>query len=166
MAGRSYPDDPDALRLLIDSFFEDESGPRDSPRGSGVVTGLVAPHIDFGRGGPCFAWAYNELRDRDPADVYVVLGTGHTSRNLFTTTRKVFETPLGDLEVDSTFVDRLAAYAPQDLFADEIAHKNEHSIEFQVVFLKYLFPDSSITLYEFVNKIIKAVAVHTNKVST
>ena len=145
LAGRSYPDNPDALRVLIDSFFEDDSGPKDSVKGSGAVTGLVAPHIDFGRGGPCFAWAYNQLRNREPADVYVVLGTGHTAHKPFTTTRKVFETPLGDLKVDTTFVDRLAAYASQDLFADEIAHKNEHSIEFQAVFLKYLFPDADIT---------------------
>ncbi|MEE2753749.1 MAG: AmmeMemoRadiSam system protein B [Candidatus Latescibacterota bacterium] len=144
LAGRSYPDDPDALRLLIDSFFEDESGPPNVPSGVDVVTGIVAPHIDFARGGPCFAWAYNELRYSDPADIYVVLGTGHTSRSPFSTTRKVFETPLGDLKVDSAFVDRLVEHAPQDLFEDEIAHKNEHSIEFQAVFLQYLFPDADI----------------------
>ncbi len=54
LSGRSYPDDPDALSLLIDSFFEDYSGSQDAPRGSGVVTGLVAPHIDFGPLRPVF----------------------------------------------------------------------------------------------------------------
>lgn len=145
LAGRSYPDAPEALRLLIDSFFHDDEGPKGSaPRGSRVEA-LIAPHIDFGRGGPCFAWAYNELKGREPADVYVVLGTGHSSRLPFATTYKVFETPLGDLSADRAFIDRLSGHAEQDLLADELAHRNEHSVEFQAVFLKYLFPDAPIT---------------------
>jgi AmmeMemoRadiSam system protein B len=31
-----------------------------------------------------------------------------------------------------------------DVFADEFAHKEEHAIEFQAVFLKYLYPDQDI----------------------
>jgi hypothetical protein len=31
-----------------------------------------------------------------------------------------------------------------DVFADELAHKDEHAIEFQAVFLKYLYPDKDI----------------------
>jgi AmmeMemoRadiSam system protein B len=144
LAGRSYPEDPDALRTLMEGFFSDPEGPGNTPTAGGV-TGLVAPHIDFGRGGPCFAWAYNELRNQPPADVYVVLGTGHTARKPYTLTRKVFETPLGDLASDQRLIDRISGYANQDLFEDEIAHKNEHSIEFQAVFLKYLFPDADIS---------------------
>ena len=145
LAGRSFPEKKDALELLIDSFFTDQTGPDDSPRSDAPVTALVAPHIDFGRGGPCFAWAYNELKSKEPADVYVVFGTGHSAKNPFTTSRKTFETPLGDLEADQRFIDQLVENCEQDLFDDELAHKNEHSIEFQVVFLKYLFPDVDIT---------------------
>ncbi len=144
LAGRSFPDSPDALRLLIDSFFHDGEGPGDTLRSRGDVAGLIAPHIDFRRGGPCFAWAYHQLKDREPADVYVVLGTGHSAKRPFTTSRKIFETPLGDLPTDQAFVDRLVEGSDQDLFADELAHRNEHSIEFQAVFLKYLFPDRDI----------------------
>jgi MEMO1 family protein len=145
LAGSSYPDSPEALRLLIDSFFTDQTGPPEAPEETNPVTALVAPHIDFGRGGPCFAWAYKQLKDTEPADVYVVLGTGHSSRRPFTASRKVFETPLGDLPADQTFIDRLTAHSSQDLFSDELAHRNEHSIEFQAVFLKYLFADSDIS---------------------
>jgi AmmeMemoRadiSam system protein B len=144
LAGRSYPESPDALRLLIDGFFQDDEGPRDTPRSQREVVALVAPHIDLGRGGPCFAWAYHALKGSEPADVYVVLGTGHSSKSPFTTSRKIFETPFGDLPSDRAFVDRLVEAASQDLFADELAHRNEHSIEFQAVFLKYLFPDREI----------------------
>ena len=146
LAGSSYPDSPEALRLLIDSFFADQTGPDCTLRPRKDVSALVAPHIDFSRGGPCFAWAYNELKGSKPADVYVVLGTGHSSQCPFTTSRKVFETPFGDLPSDGTFIDRLARHSGQDLFEDELAHRNEHSIEFQTVFLKYLFPDEDIRI--------------------
>jgi AmmeMemoRadiSam system protein B len=36
-------------------------------------------------------------------------------------------------------------YSSQDLLDDEFAHREEHSIEFQAVFLKYLFPDQDIS---------------------
>jgi AmmeMemoRadiSam system protein B len=41
--------------------------------------------------------------------------------------------------VDGDFVDALARRARQDCFASELAHRNEHSIEFQAVFLQYLY---------------------------
>ena len=41
--------------------------------------------------------------------------------------------------VDRDFVESLAARSGQDCFASELAHRSEHSIEFQAVFLRYLF---------------------------
>ena len=145
LAGSSYPESGCALRLLIDSFFHDPTGPNGTAPSRKDVSALIAPHIDFGRGGPCFAWAYHELSGSEPADVYVVLGTGHSARRPFTLTRKTFETPLGDLPADEVLIDRLVDLVDQDLFEDELAHRNEHSVEFQAVFLKYLFPDKDIT---------------------
>jgi hypothetical protein len=46
---------------------------------------------------------------------------------------------LGDLAVDRDFVDALATRARQDCFGSELAHRVEHSIELQAVFLRYLF---------------------------
>ena len=145
-AGASYPDDPTELRLMIDGFFTDPGGPGvpEQPNGA-VLNGLVAPHVDFGRGGPAFAWAYRQLAEAARADVYVVLGTGHQSRALYTTSKKTFETPFGPLAADARLIDAIEARTSADLFADEYAHKSEHSIEFQAVFLKYLFPDDDIT---------------------
>ena len=69
----------------------------------------------------------------------MVLGTGHNGlKNLFSLTRKPFSTPLGKLQVDSEFVERLTSRYPHDLFTDEFAHRTEHTIEFQVLFLQLL----------------------------
>jgi AmmeMemoRadiSam system protein B len=114
-------------------------GPAPTPRAA-PVRGLVAPHIDFHRGGPAYAWGYRDLAERSDADCFVILGTSHAGlANPFALTMKAYETPLGPAPVDRDFVEALAHRSGQDLFGSELGHRSEHSIEFQAVFLRYLF---------------------------
>src|SRR5262249_37940137 len=100
---------------------------------------VISPHIDFGRGGPVYTWAYKELAERADADIYVILGVAHQyCRRRFALTRKDFETPLGVVRTDRAYVDRIAAIAGEDLFDDELVHRSEHSVEFQAVFLRHI----------------------------
>jgi len=141
-AGGAYATEPEALRAAMDGFFTspDGPGPIGPAHGEPAVRGLVAPHIDFHRGGPAYAWAYRELAERGDADLFVIFGTCHAGMaDPFALTRKDFDTPLGPARVDRDFVEALAARARQDCFASELAHRNEHSIEFQAVFLQYLY---------------------------
>ena len=141
-AGGAYPDDPVALRAMMDGFFAPPAGPGAIATGAGgvPVTALVAPHIDFHRGGAAYAWGYRDLAERCEADVFVIFGTCHAGMaDPFALTRKDYDTPLGPAAVDRDFVETLAARAGQDCFASELAHRSEHSIEFQAVFLRYLF---------------------------
>ena len=97
------------------------------------------PHIDFQRGGPVYTWAYRELLEKSNADTFVILGVAHQyCRRRFALTCKDFETPLGVVPTDRAYVDRIASLAGRDLFDDELSHRTEHSIEFQVVFLQYV----------------------------
>jgi AmmeMemoRadiSam system protein B len=127
----------------MDGFFVEPEGPgaiRWDTAALPAVRGLVAPHIDFHRGGPAYAWGYGSLAERSPADCFVILGTCHAGMaEPFALTRKAYETPLGAAPVDEDLVDALVRRAGQDLFAAEPAHRTEHSIEFQAVFLRYLF---------------------------
>jgi len=141
-AGGAYADDPTALRAAMDGFFTSPDGPGaiGIPNGGPPVRALVAPHIDFHRGGPAYAWAYRDLAERGEADLFVIFGTCHAGmRDPFALTRKDYDTPLGPARVDRDFVEALATRARQDCFASELAHRNEHSIEFQAVFLQYLY---------------------------
>jgi AmmeMemoRadiSam system protein B len=141
-AGGAYAAEPEALRAAMDGFFTSPDGPGPIGVGNGgpAVRGLVAPHIDFHRGGPAYAWAYRELAERGDADLFVIFGTCHAGMaDPFALTRKDFDTPFGPARVDRDFVEALAARARQDCFASELAHRNEHSIEFQAVFLQYLY---------------------------
>jgi hypothetical protein len=139
-AGKSYPAERDALRHQLDSYFGAAEGPRDTPPSPAAarLRGLVVPHIDFARGGPCYAWGYREVEGAPPVDRWVILGTVHAPiTRAFALTRKDFETPLGTAETDREFLDRLLATVGSQYLEDEPAHRGEHAIEFQAVFLRH-----------------------------
>lgn len=142
-AGGAYPADATALAAMIDGFFATPQGPGPINRAAAngrPVRALIAPHIDFHRGGPAYAWGYRDVAERCDADLFVIFGTCHAGMpQPFALTRKAYDTPLGPAPVDVDFVEALAARSGQDCFGAEVAHRNEHSIEFQAVFLRYLF---------------------------
>ena len=140
-AGGAYAREPEALAAQIDGFFTHADGPGLVARSadSGVVRGLLAPHIDFHRGGPTYAWAYREVIERSDADLFVILGTCHAGMpDPFAATLKPFDTPLGPAPVDRDFFDALERRYGGGLLASEAAHRAEHSIEFQAVMLRHL----------------------------
>jgi AmmeMemoRadiSam system protein B len=140
-AGGAYPGHAEALRAMMDGFFAGPAGPGPiAPFCGGGLRGLVAPHIDFHRGGATYAWAYRDLAERGEADCFVIFGTCHAGMaDPFALTLKDYDTPLGPARVDRDLVEALAGRAGQDCFGSELAHRNEHSIEFQAVFLQYLY---------------------------
>lgn len=145
LAGRAYAGTERALRAQLGRFFADANGSgmpdglRPEPGGARALRGVLSPHIDFARGGLVYTWSYRELIEKSDADVFVILGVAHSyCRHRFALTGKDFETPLGLARTDRSYVDKLAALAGEHLFEDELAHRPEHSIEFQVVFLQYL----------------------------
>ena len=135
-----YKADPAELKVQLDGYFSSPKGPGLPARERRIQTpkAIIAPHIDFHRGGPAYAWAYKNLVESDGADLYILLGTSHCSgEHPFILTRKDFETPLGTVETDKTFVSNLQNKCQEDFFSDEYLHRGEHSIEFQVLFLKH-----------------------------
>lgn len=136
-----YPD-PEALRHEIGTLL-----------GRGVaapvreVHGLIAPHLDYARGAPCYAAAYATLAASAPADRFVILGTNHfgLARSAVATT-KDFQTPLGIAPTDREFLCRLAARLGQALDVEEADHLTEHSIELQVTILQVLMEDRPFSI--------------------
>jgi AmmeMemoRadiSam system protein B len=144
-AGGAYAGEAEELRASIDGFFASAGGAGPiawGPEGTPRVRGLIAPHIDLHRGGPAYTWAYRDLAERGDADLFVILGTCHAGmEHPFALTRKDFDTPFGPALVDRDVVEAIAARAGQDCFGSELAHRGEHSIEFQAVFLRYLYAE-------------------------
>ncbi len=139
--GGAYHADPTALKSQLAAYFAAAEGPgMPSFDSAGAVPkAIVAPHIDFHRGGPAYAWAYKTLAESEGADLYILLGTSHCSgENPFIMTLKDFETPLGVVQTERQFVQELQRRCHDDFFVDEYLHRGEHSLEFQVVFLKFI----------------------------
>jgi AmmeMemoRadiSam system protein B len=106
------------------------------------MVALIAPHIDPWRGAVGYGHAYRALASAVSPDVdtFIVFGTSHAPmREPFALCRKAFDTPLGSVRADTASLDALAAAADAfDPYADQFNHKREHSLEFQVVFLKHV----------------------------
>ncbi|MDY6862370.1 MAG: AmmeMemoRadiSam system protein B [Thermodesulfobacteriota bacterium] len=191
LAGRGYELEPEKLKKQIGEYFKSITEPiitvNENKRGT--LQGIIAPHIDFMRGGPCYAFAYQEVMKSEPADTYLILGTSHAfSKTPFILCRKKFVTPFGEIEVDQDIVDILEKEYGYPLFDDEKNHQNEHSIEFQLVFLQYLLagkkdikivpvlcgsfhniiakgeePFSSLQIMEFIGAVKKAISSSSKK---
>jgi AmmeMemoRadiSam system protein B len=140
-AGRAYAGEAESLAAQLAGFFAHPDGPGPvGERRAATLRGLVAPHIDFHRGGPAYAWAYGVAAEACDADCFVVFGTAHAGLDghPFALTTKPYDTPFGPMPVDGEVVEALARRSRGELFAAELAHRAEHSIEFQAVCLRYL----------------------------
>lgn len=140
-AGRSYEADPEKLKGQLQEFFVSKEGP-----GAGLsenagkrIKAIVAPHVELSMAGPIYAWAYKELRDADRPDVFVILGAARgLIDTLFACTDKDFQTPLGSVSADREFLDIFRAQGGESFFEQELAHRNDHAIEFQMLFLQHI----------------------------
>lgn len=71
----------------------------------------------------------------------LILGVAHKGPDApYTLTAKPFQIPLGVAAVNHDVVDFLKGRV-DGMMAHELAHRHEHSIEFQVVFLQHLLRD-------------------------
>ncbi len=144
-AGQSYDSDPVKLRNQIKSFFTSAQGACVPvlTTGKKAIKGLIAPHIDLKAGGPCYSFAYKDLAESTGADCFIILGTGHSVlKNLYSTLSKDFDTPLGIANCDLEFQKLLTANYGGDVNSEILSHKTEHTIEFQLIFLQYLYQNN------------------------
>jgi MEMO1 family protein len=150
MAGKSYPAEADALRELLDSFYDPPNGPgRPGAPSRPLPRAIVAPHIDFQRGRAAYAWAYKPLAEAETLpELVVIFGTDHNGiEQPFTLTRKHYQTPFGQMTTDVALVDALTdavkardgEKAAAELYYDEHHHRGEHSLEFQMVWLRHVW---------------------------
>lgn len=147
-APKFVPGAKEEVQAEVDGYYVAEAGagkPGD-PRGH-PLAGILAPHIDFHRGGTCYTHAYRELAERSDADVYIILGVAHMSPpNPFVVTRKSYETPLGPVPTDPGIVADLEKRLGSRIFGYEWLHGSEHSAEFQAVFLRHARPQAPFTV--------------------
>lgn len=138
-AGSAYPEDQTELRQLFSNRVGEAEG--DEVDG-GTIAAIAAPHAIPDGGWDTYRAAYRALpRLKNPEDkVFVILGTSHYGApERFGLTRKPFLTPFGAAMTDGDLVDELVKKAAKSIQLEDYCHAVEHSIEFQVIFLQYLY---------------------------
>ena len=149
VAGMFYPRDPSHLEQLLEKFFSGAGS-------AGDTRGIVSPHAGYIYSGQVAAYAFATI----PADfsgTFVVIGPSH--RGYITCGSTIpWETPLGVVDTDTELVKAL------DIEIDEFSHKDEHSLEVQVPFIKYRFPRARIAPVMMGAQDLSGVAVLAEKI--
>ncbi|MCX6031253.1 MAG: AmmeMemoRadiSam system protein B [Chloroflexi bacterium] len=133
IAGTWYPGSAPALRRAIESYLAGVT-PVTLP---GKALALVCPHAGHSYSGPTAAAAYAQVRGAGFHRV-VLLGPLHRpiwgSRlgPFMVPVESVYETPLGNVPVDRTFIDALG----QRVSLTTVRGDEEHSLEIQLPFLQ------------------------------
>jgi AmmeMemoRadiSam system protein B len=143
VAGSFYPSDPTELKALIHSCYLQKLGPGALPPSKATSGGLVAcvvPHAGYEYSGPVAAHSYLHVSSlRDP-EVLVVVAPNHygIGSGVSSMDGGAWETPLGQVKVDSANARRLAEVTGIVEF-DPVSHRHEHSLEVQLPFLQEIY---------------------------
>lgn len=145
-AGSAYDDDHAALAASLDRMLA-EAPPVEESGGApdAFPRGVVSPHIDFLRGAPGYGQLYRHLAARPAPRTVVIIGTAHTPLAArFSLCEKDFVTPLGPLPLDRDLAARIrrAVEPGPDPDGDLLAHRGEHSIELQAVWLRHVYGEN------------------------
>jgi MEMO1 family protein len=137
VAGQFYPEDPGALRGILEGFLDE------IPLDPGLAKGAIVPHAGLVYSGQCAAHVFSRVR---LPPVVVILAPNHTgvfSRGASVWGAGAFRTPLGDIPIAEAFAARLASDCPV-VDTDPGPHRREHAVEVELPFLAVLAPESAI----------------------
>lgn len=142
VAGQFYPANPKQCRIEIAEYLK--PGATTAAADARLLGGLV-PHAGWMCSGAVAGKVFGALATSRSPNVVVLFGGVHRYRGrqaaMFCTGR--WETPLGGAEIDERLAERILGHT--NLIVDDpYAHEQEHSIEVQVPFVKYLFPEVKI----------------------
>jgi hypothetical protein len=133
-AGKSYPADSGELAGELDLSLAGAP-----VTDSSLLKAIIVPHIDFRMGAALMGAGWREAA-KSGAMIYVILGVGHSlTEDFVSCLDKDFDTPLGLMRVNSAFIGALAQNFGESVTAQPEAHRNEHSVEFQSLFMARLF---------------------------
>jgi hypothetical protein len=132
VAGQFYPRNGAELKHQLDEMLA--NGAQELP-----VLGAVVPHAGYMYSAAVAAEVYACMPKRD---TYVIIGPNHHGLGApVALSRESWKTPLGIVNGDLELADALAGSI---IDSDELAHRQEHSIEVQIPFLQFKFQEFMI----------------------
>jgi AmmeMemoRadiSam system protein B len=135
VAGQFYPASAPELKSLIKGMVAERAKKEE-------VIGLISPHAGYIYSGAVAGAVISRVKFKDS---FIIMGPNHTGmgKPFSIMTEGSWQTPLGEVEVDSELGKKILAYS-HHLEEDETAHLHEHSIEVQLPFLQYFSPGFKI----------------------
>jgi len=139
VAGRFYPRDADDLRSEVQGYLSQSISTNEE---TVKAIGCIAPHAGYMYSGHVAGAVFAHI---DVPSLCVVMCPNHTGRGkaLSVMSEGVWETPLGDVPIDSELAQALQQRFPA-LQDDAAAHRAEHAAEVELPFLQLRQPNLRI----------------------
>lgn len=140
-AGSWYPKNGQMLRLQIQKYLNDDK----SDKITDNILAVIMPHAGYQYSGTTAAYAARQIEGRNYSRV-IIIGPSHREwlpNNFSIADVKYFKTPLGSVEVDTQFADKLRKL-PEYKSLGYQTHYAEHSIQIELPFLQTVLKDFKI----------------------
>jgi len=141
VAGMFYPNETKKLKSLVHDCFLHQYGPRKIPPTDNTkkIYGVICPHAGYVYSGPVACHSFYAISS-NPIELFIIVGPNHwgIGCNIASMKDCSWETPLGNVEVDSEAVKELSNIS-ELVELDFFSHTKEHSLEVQVPMLQEVF---------------------------
>ena len=141
-AGSWYEDDPRLLSKEISSYLSKAERLESYDN----LKSIIVPHAGYYYSGPTAAKAFININPKN-FDRVVILGPSHNEyfEGCGLSPFSKFDTPFGDINVDLNTIEILS-HDSNFIKLSQSTCLNEHSIEMELPFLKYIFDKKDFTL--------------------
>jgi AmmeMemoRadiSam system protein B len=140
VAGQFYPGGRNACLEEISACLAARKLPESLPE---TIVGAIVPHAGWTFSGSLAALAFSAIKQRhERVHTFIIFGAHYFGSLPLVYDTGRWITPIGEVDVDEELARIVldSGHAVSDIGP----HMSEHSIEVQVPFIKYLFPDSKI----------------------
>ena len=141
VAGMFYPGETKELKQTIHDCFLHPYGPGKTPPSDETkkIYGVICPHAGYIYSGPIACHSFYAISS-NPIGLFIIVGPNHwgIGCNIASMKDCSWQTPLGDIKVDSESAKELAKIS-KIIDLDFFSHTKEHSLEVQVPMLQETF---------------------------
>lgn len=138
VAGMFYPGEKNELKQSIKESFLHKFGPGKIPPSETrkKIYGIICPHAGYMYSGPIACQSFYAISS-DLPELFFIIGPNHwgIGRNVATMKNSKWQTPLGEVEVDSEIAEEISKSA-SIIEIDNFSHSREHSLEVQIPILQ------------------------------
>ncbi|MGI0057623.1 MAG: MEMO1 family protein [Nitrosarchaeum sp.] len=154
VAGMFYPSEKKELKKSIKECFLHKFGPGKIPPSNikKRIFGIICPHAGYMYSGPIACHSFYAISSYVP-ELFIIIGPNHwgIGSNVATMKDCKWNTPLGDVEVDSEIADEIS-HLSEIIDIDYFSHIREHSLEVQIPILQEMYSDFKILPISMINQ--------------